>query len=161
MPDCSDLQVVIYAVADVERAAALDAITDRRMDLDWGDAMKQPTTLNLGDCYGARNVPLGSHADLVNDLMENAPSAVFAVWQDPYGETDGEYVAYAPGVGTYEAGCDAGGNPHTDVAPLADRLAALPAGTTVAEWLAGHGDRLLGITVLAALRHHEEALKAA
>ncbi|WP_327378707.1 hypothetical protein OG393_32855 (plasmid) [Streptomyces sp. NBC_01216] len=159
MSDRSPMQLFVYAVHEDEEAAVLRAISDEALGLEWGDTEEpEPARLVLGACYGIHETPLGSSDDLATALQEQAPTAVFKLWQDPHWSgADGHLVAHVPGVGTYETGCTAEGAPHTDVADLIKQLSAVPAGTTVQDWLAGAGDQVLGVTVLAALEPYEKS----
>ncbi|MCC9309908.1 hypothetical protein LN042_23020 [Kitasatospora sp. RB6PN24] len=63
-----------------------------------------------------------------------------------------------PDVGTYEVACDSDGTPLVDAGKLADSLAALHEGATVAQWLAGPGEQLLGTAVRARLSTYERRI---
>lgn len=154
MSDRSSLQILVYAVAEEDRAVVSDVLDAHVLLPDWdGDPS---TPLVLGTCYGVHESPLGEVRELVREMQEQAPSAAFEAWQDPHPTADGEYFAHVPGLGTYTADCDAQGNPHVNVVPLTEHLAGLPAGTTVREWLANDGG-LLGIAVQAALKQLRDA----
>ncbi|MFI6112754.1 hypothetical protein [Kitasatospora sp. NPDC051164] len=159
MSDRSPLQLYVYAVHEDEELAVLRAISDEDLNLDWGNTEEpEPARLVLGACYGIHKTPLGSSDDLATALQEQAPTVVFKLWQDPHWSgADGHLVAHVPGVGTYETGCTAEGVPHAGVAGLAKQLSAVPAGTSVQDWLAGAGDQVLGVTVLAALEPYEKS----
>jgi hypothetical protein len=157
MPDTADLQVIVYAAGDEDRARILDVISEWDMTLDWGSG-PTPTILDLGRCYGGRGAVLGAHTELVDKLRAAAPTAVFEVWQDPYGSTGGEYVAHVPGIGTYTADCDGAGEPYIHAGVLTRALSESPEGTTIAEWLSGAGQDVLGTVVRAALKAHKDAL---
>ncbi|MFE9424361.1 hypothetical protein ACFYNO_15485 [Kitasatospora sp. NPDC006697] len=159
MSDRSPLQVYLYAVHEDEQDAVLRVFAEEELGLDWGDTEEpEPARLVLGECYGTHEIPLGSSDRLAAALQEQAPTAVFKLWQDPHWSgVDGHFVAHMPGVGTYKTGCTADGVPHTGVAGLAKQLAAVPAGISVGDWLAGAGDQVLGITVLAALAPYEKS----
>ncbi|GAA2970210.1 hypothetical protein GCM10010519_01800 [Streptomyces lactacystinicus] len=159
MSDRSSLQVRVYAVHEDEQDAVLRAFADEELALDWGDTEEpDPAPLVLGECYGAHEMPLGSSDRLAATLQAQAPTTVFKLWQDPHWSgADGHLVAHVPGVGTYETGCTAEGVPHAGIAGLTKQLSALPAGTSVQDWLAGAGDQVLGVTVLTALELHEKS----
>ncbi|MEU5181190.1 DUF3145 family protein [Streptomyces longwoodensis] len=133
----------------------LDIIRDHCMDTEWGTATA-PTELSFGTVYGAHEMPLGTVDELASLLQQEAPSAVFEVWQDPHQVADGKYIAHVPGVGTYIADCDAQGNPHVDVNVLHGRLSDCPEGMTVREWLDSDAASVLGTAVLAALRPYQD-----
>jgi hypothetical protein len=155
MSDRSSLQIIIHAVADAEREEVSAILTEYDLSPDWIDETSGP--LALGTTYGVHESPLGEVRELVREMQEQAPSAVFEAWQDPHMVADGEYIAHVPGVGTYVAGCDAQGNPHVDVSTLTDLLTSAPAGATVRQWLDGADASLLGVAVRAALRLYKEA----
>ncbi|MFF4205532.1 hypothetical protein ACFYZ8_33340 [Streptomyces sp. NPDC001668] len=142
------LQLLIYAISDAERPAALKAITEADLRLGYG--RRQPTSLELGELYGTDEASVGKSAELADTLRRDAPSAAFEIWQDPYA-TVGHYVAHVPGIGSYDSACDEDGTPLVDVLDMAQRLMALPSGTTVEAWLAAEGNGLLGRRVLDAL----------
>lgn len=159
MPERSALHVYLYAVHEDEQDAVLRVIAEEELGLDCGDTEEpEPARLMLGACYGTHKIPLGSSGRLAAALQEQAPTAVFKLWQDPHWSgAEGHLVAHVPGVGTYETDCNADGVPHTGVTGLSKQLAAVPAGTTVEDWLAGAGDQVLGVTVLAALEPYEKS----
>lgn len=151
------LQLYVYAVDDNDRPAVLDAIAELGLDPGSGTGETGSRRLAIGRCYRADEALIHSSHELASLLQETAPSAVFTLWQDPYMDTDGHFVAHVPDVGRYETGCDATGTPHVDVIDLTARLNGLSEGTAVREWLSGDGDSLLGLTVLAALHQHKES----
>jgi hypothetical protein len=157
MPDTADLQMIVYAAGDEDRARILDVLGEGEMTSDWGSG-STPTSLDLGHCYGKREAVLGANAELVDNLRAVAPTAVFEVWQDPYGSTGGEYIAHVPGIGTYTADCDGAGEPYIHAGALTRTLSESPEGTTIAEWLSGAGRDVLGTVVRAALKAHKDAL---
>ncbi|MHC3392422.1 hypothetical protein ACLQ2E_23590 [Streptomyces lavendulocolor] len=159
MSDRSSLQLYVYAVHEDEQDAVLRTIADEQLGLDWGDTEEPgPASLVLGSCYGAHEMPLGSSDRLAATLQEQAPTAVFKLWQDPHWSgADGHLVAHVPAVGTYETGCTAEGVPHASVAGLIKQLSAVPAGTSAQDWLAGAGDQVLGVSVFAALEPYEKS----
>lgn len=159
MSDRSSLQIIVYAAADEDRAAVSDVLAAHVMLPDWDGETSAP--LALGIPYGAHESPLGEVRELVREMQEQAPSAVFEAWQDPHQVADGEYFAHVPGVGTYAADCDAQGNPHVDVTTLTNLLVSAPAGATVQDWLTSADNGLLGFTVRAALKKHRDSLAAA
>lgn len=158
MSDRSSLQILVYSIDDQDREEVSATLAEHGLLPGWDGETSAP--LALGTCYGAHESPLGEVRELVREMQEQAPSAVFEAWQDPHPTADGEYFAHVPGVGTYTADCDAQGNPHADVAALTEHLAGLPAGTSVRQWLAGDGDGFLGVAVRAALKQHRDSLVA-
>ncbi|MET8768813.1 hypothetical protein [Streptomyces sp. NPDC004658] len=144
----ASLQLLIYAINDAERPAALKAITEADLRLEYG--RRQPTTLQLSELYGTDDASVGKSAELADTLRRDAPSAAFEIWQDPHA-TVGHYVAHVPGIGSYDSACDEDGTPLVDVLDVAQRLTELPSGTTVERWLAAEGNSLLGRLVLGAL----------
>ena len=147
----SDLQVRIYDITDDERADALEAL--RTFGLTFGFDIHSPLTeLTLGEGYGSHSVHLGGVDEFAALLNEMAPSAVFETWQDPHPDADGHYLAHHPAVGTFEAGCDAEGNPHLPVSEIKSLLAEAAPGMTVSEWLSANSDVVFGSSALAAVK---------
>ncbi|WP_019061391.1 hypothetical protein [Streptomyces prunicolor] len=142
------LQLLIYSIADTERAAALTAITDADLRLEYGRT--PPPSLELGELYGADFASVGKSTILADALRREAPSATFELWQDPDASV-GHYIAHVPGIGSFDSGCDQDGTPLVDALDMARHLTALPPGTTVAAWLTTGGNELLGRAVLDAL----------
>ncbi|MCX5215685.1 hypothetical protein OG689_41760 [Kitasatospora sp. NBC_00240] len=154
MSDSSTLQLIVHTASEEDAPRVLEAIAEQTLDQLEGDE-PESGILALGQRYWVEQTPVGSSFELAAHLIEHAPSAALALWQDPNPPAAGHYVAHVPGTGTYESDCDAEGNPYIGVKALAARLAALPEGITVAEWLAGDGSVALGISVLEAVRRYE------
>lgn len=104
--------------------------------------------LTLGQVYRAREAVLGLCEELSARLEEDAPNAVFELWQGPHWSADGHYHAYVPKFGHFEAGCDAKGVPHVGVNDLIQRLSNDP-GAPLGDWMASEGANVLGVAVLA------------
>lgn len=142
----ADLQLRIHAVPDGEVIALLDLMREHRLR---GEYERGPAVaLTPGQVYRARDAALGLCEEVAARLEEDAPNAVFELWQDPHGSVDGHYHAHVPRFGHFEAGCDAEGVPYIGVHDLIQKLSSSP-GTTLADWMAGEGAGLLGIAVLA------------
>ncbi|MEU6405362.1 hypothetical protein [Streptomyces sp. NPDC046985] len=157
MSNSSPLQMYVYSVHESEVQAVLEVMKEEGLDLEWSDGRSSTPALVLGRRYGIDETPTSGAYDLSTSLLQQAPSAVFKLWQDPVGEEDGNFVAHVPGVGTFGAGCDSEGTPRTSVPELISQLADAPEGMTVRDWLAGPGTGALGTAVLRALAPYEEA----
>ncbi|MFD8727817.1 hypothetical protein [Streptomyces sp. NPDC059611] len=104
--------------------------------------------LPLGQVYRAREAALGLCEEIAARLEEDAPNAVFELWQAPRGSAAGRYCAYVPKFGHFEASCDVVGVPHVSVHDLIQRLSG-DSGASVGDWMASEGAALLGVAVLA------------
>ncbi|MFB6984538.1 hypothetical protein [Streptomyces sp. NPDC056304] len=148
MPSESPLQVIIYASPEHEHSAVRQAIASFDLSTDWGlSANHTEPAIHLGETYGTLKAPLGTSDGLADRLRTDAPGTTFLLWQDPhFEEADGHYVAYAAGVGSFEATCNASGAPHIALPGLVaslDEAATL----TMAQWLTGPGEAILGTSV--------------
>jgi hypothetical protein len=142
----ADIQLRIHSAPAGEFVALLDIIQEYELH---GEYERGPAeALTLGQVYRARDAVLGLCEEIATRLEEDAPNAVFELWQDPHWSTDGHYHAYVPKFGHFEAGCDAEGVPHVSVQELIQQLSSSP-GTTLGDWMAGKGADLLGVAVLA------------
>ncbi|MGQ4404393.1 hypothetical protein ACN6K4_006017 [Streptomyces hayashii] len=142
----ADLQLRIHAAPVGELVPLLDLMREHglRGEYERGSA----EVLTLGQVYRARDAALGLCEEVAARLEEDAPNAVFELWQDPHWSADGHYHAHVPQFGHFEAGCDAEGVPHVGVHDLIQRLSNNP-GATLGAWMAGEGAGLLGVAVLA------------
>jgi hypothetical protein len=142
----ADLQLRIHSAPAVELVPLLDLMREHGL---CGEYERGPAeVLTLGQVYRSRDAALGLCEEVAARLEEDAPNAVFELWQDPSWSTDGHYHAHVPKFGHFEAGCDAEGVPHVGVHDLIQRLSNSP-GATLGDWMAGEGADLLGIAVLA------------
>lgn len=148
MPSESPLQVIIYASPDHEHCAVRQAIVSFDLSTDWGlSANYTEPAIRLGETYGTLKAPLGTSDGLADRLRTDAPGTTFLLWQDPhFEEADGHYVAYAAGVGSFEATCNSSGAPHIALPGLVASLDEVPTLTT-AQWLTGPGEAILGTAV--------------
>ncbi|MFD8947539.1 hypothetical protein ACFV0B_01595 [Streptomyces xanthophaeus] len=142
----ADLQLLVHSAPAGEHVALLDVMREHglRRENEAGPA-EAPV---LGEVYRAQNAALGICEEVTARLEEDAPNAVFELWQDPHWSADGHYHAHVPQFGHFEAGCDAEGVPHIGVHDLIQKLSSNPE-ATLAEWMANEGAGLLGIAVLA------------
>ena len=156
MGDRSPLQVYVHTADPDQHPAVLQVLTAHRLELEYELPEISDGQLALGIRYVDFGSYLGTAAKVSSALIAAAPSAVFELWQDPYPPVAGGlYIGRVPDVGTFEVACDSDGTPLVDAGELADSLAALPEGTTVAQWLAGPGRELLGVAVRARLSPFE------
>ncbi|MFE1781106.1 hypothetical protein ACFW9F_00565 [Streptomyces sp. NPDC059506] len=159
MPSQSPLQITIYESPEHERSAVRRAIESFDLATDWGMPPIHGRTsdpLRLGESYGNHHAPLGASDELAARLRKDAPATAFLLWQDPYfEEADGHYVAYVPGVGAFESSCNANGCPHVGLSDLITSLATAST-LTVAQWLAGPGETVLGTRVREAIATYEQ-----
>ncbi|WP_435060496.1 hypothetical protein [Streptomyces sp. bgisy060] len=142
----ADLQLRVHAVPAGEVVALLDLMREHRLrgEYEHGPAV----ALALGQVYRVRDAALGLCEEVAARLEEDAPNAVFELWQDPHWSADGHYHAYVPKWGHFEAGCDAEGVPHIGVHELIQRLSSR-SDVQLGDWMAGEGVGFLGIAVLA------------
>ncbi|MFE0775394.1 hypothetical protein [Streptomyces sp. NPDC058861] len=142
----ADLQLRTHAVPADEVVALLDLMREHRLhgEYEHGPAV----ALTPGQVYRARDAALGLCEEVAARLEEDAPNAVFELWQDPHWSADGHYHAYVPKWGHFEAGYDAEGVPHVGVHELIQRLSS-SSDVSLGGWMAGEGAGLLGIAVLA------------
>ncbi|WP_060880121.1 hypothetical protein [Streptomyces scabiei] len=142
----ADLQLCIHSVPADEVVALLDLMREHKLH---GEYERGPVeALTLGQVYRARDAVLGLCEEVAARLEEDAPNAVFELWQDPHWSADGHYHAHVPQFGHFDAGCDAEGVPHVSVHDLIQRLSNSP-GAALGDWMAGEGAGLLGVAVLA------------
>ncbi|WP_331734148.1 hypothetical protein [Streptomyces sp. NBC_00829] len=142
----ADLQLRIHSAPAGELVPLLDLMREHGLR---GEYERGPAeVLTLGQVYRSRDAALGLCEEVAARLEEDAPNAVFELWQDPHWSTDGHYHAHVPQFGHFEAGCDVEGVPHVGVHDLIQRLSNSP-GATLGDWMAGEGAGLLGIAVLA------------
>lgn len=148
----ADLQLRIHSIPAGEVVALLDLMREHKLR---GEYERGPSeALTLGQVYRARDAALGLCEEVAARLEEDAPNAVFELWQDPHWSADGHYHAYAPDFGHFEAGCDAEGAPHVGVHELIQRLSSSPE-ATLGDWMAGEGAELLGVAVLAVVGEYQ------
>lgn len=164
MSSQSPLQITIYESPEHERPAVRRTIESFGLAPDWGMPPSHGRTtgpLRLGESYGNHHAPLGASDDLAARLRKDAPDTAFLLWQDPYfEEADGHYVAYVPGVGTFESSCNANGCPHIGLPELIASLATTPT-LTAAQWLAGPGETVLGTRVRDAIAIYQQCTATA
>ncbi|MFH9821286.1 hypothetical protein [Streptomyces sp. NPDC017230] len=142
----ADLQLRIHSAPAAELVPLLDLMREHGLR---GEYERGPTeVLTLGQVYRTREAVLGLCEEVATRLEEDAPNAVFELWQDPHWSADGHYHAYVPKFGHFEAGCDAEGVPHVSVHDLIQRLSNNPE-APLGDWMAGEGAGLLGVAVLA------------
>ncbi|MBT1188674.1 hypothetical protein HET69_33005 [Streptomyces sp. CJ_13] len=142
----ADLQLCIHSAPAGELIPLLDLMREHGLR---GEYERGPVeTLTLGQVYRAPDAALGLCEEVAARLEEDAPNAVFELWQDPHWSADGHYHAHAPKFGHFEAGCDAEGVPHVGVHDLIRQLSSSP-GATLSDWMSSEGAGLLGIAVLA------------
>ncbi|MFJ5120870.1 hypothetical protein [Kitasatospora sp. NPDC088548] len=155
MGDRSPLQVFVHAADPDQHPAVLQTLAEHGLDLEYEFPEIADGQLALGIKYF--DVESGiDPEDLQAALIDAAPSAVFELWMDPFPAVyTGLYIGHVPDIGTYRAECNSDGTPLMSAAELADALAALPEETTVAQWLAGPGNELLGVAVRAHLGQYE------
>lgn len=152
----SPLQAYVYAATTEDQVTVLRIFDEEELEYHI-DLANAPATLALGEQYGALEVEDEDWAPVARRLINEAPTAVFELWQDPSEDSDGSYIAHVPGVGTLEAGCDINATPHVSIATLRTALSDMPADMPIGHWLAGPGAEVLGTRVLDALRHYQAA----
>ncbi|MFJ4151919.1 hypothetical protein ACIP10_30705 [Streptomyces galbus] len=112
----ADLQLRIQSVPAGEVVPLLDLMREHELRGDYGRGPAE--ALTLGQVYRARDAALGLCEEVAARLEEDAPNAVFELWQDPHWSADGHYHAYVPKFGHFEAGCDTEGVPHAGMYQL-------------------------------------------
>lgn len=148
----ADLQLRIHSASPDEVVALLDLMREHKLRSEYEPGPAE--ALRSGQVYRARDAALGLCEEVATRLEEDAPNAVFELWQDPHWSADGHYHAYVPEYGHFEASCGAEGVPHVGVHELVQRLSRSPE-ATLGDWMAGEGAALLGVAVLAVVGEYQ------
>lgn len=147
----ADLQLRIHSASVGEVVALLDLMREHRLRGEYGRGPAE--AFILGQIFRARDAALGLCEEVAARLEEDAPNAVYELWQDPHWSADGHYHAYVPTFGHFEAGCDAEGVLHLGVHELIERLSS-SSEATLDDWMTGEGAELLGVAVLAVVSEY-------
>lgn len=67
--------------------------------------------VTVGEAYVCHEIPCGSAAECVDDLIHCAPEVAFTIYEDPAYEWVGTVWIYVPGLGLFVAACDTSGEP--------------------------------------------------
>lgn len=137
MSDRSYVKLDLRATGDADPEELADTLGE------WLTHDPDSTDPLLGE-WTADELALGTLDEEIHDALRRvAPAATWAGWQDPKYEAGGSFVAYAPELGSFFAGCD--GEGELTFSPRQIReLAALPD---------DERERRLGTPWLDALKH--------
>lgn len=97
----------------------------------------------LNHLYLGTSVPCGSADDIGAALAEEAPGAIWEVWEDPKYEWLGDLRRYAPSLGLFKAECGSDGQPLFTATELRDLLAKVRRGDDIARDLGDPWEQLI------------------
>lgn len=128
MSDRTYAQVIIYDCPEDQRAAALAVIRETLGEYINEDPDPDGDRVVIGDRYGDDQCSGDLSEDIAARLIDEAPGAFFRTWTDPAYEWLGSLVIYQPGLGRFDANCDADGTPCFRSDEVEAMLAAYPSG---------------------------------
>lgn len=114
MADRTPMHIIISTCPHPHRPALIALLNDWAIETEYGTPL--PTDqLELGHTYSAEQAVTGSTVDLTTELIDLAPNASWALWEDPCYEYVGQLHYYTPELGLWSGICDANGTALTTI----------------------------------------------
>lgn len=105
MSDYATVTVIVYQCDEEERTHLVEWMDEQGFEPEHDPA-------GFGVANYLHDEPLGRDGDILQALIEIAPSATLRVWQDPKYEYDGSIHIHVPALGTWTGQCNSDGQPY-------------------------------------------------